>query len=350
MGANDILRRAGEKDFDQIYSIMVASFPADERRSYIDAKEDLWDSRHFIDVVYGEDDEVIAYISLWNLDSCLFVETFAVSPSHRNDGLGGRMLDELRAQYDKRIALEVELPEDELTRRRIGFYKRHGFSFNEYPYALPPIGFGKKAVPLRIMATDGPLNGAEFKQIKKELYKEVYHMNDILEAMEKRRSVRKYKPDMPPHADIDRILTAGLYAASGMNRQATKIIAVTDKKTRDELSNLNRQIGGWKEGFDPFYGAPVVLIVLTDKTVPTRVYDGSLVIGNLMLAADSLGYGSCWIHRAKEEFETDYGKDLLKKLGIEGEWEGVGHCIIGYADGEVPEASERKEDRVYYVE
>lgn len=350
MGANDILRRAGEKDFDQIYSIMVASFPADERRSYIDAKEDLWDSRHFIDVVYGEDDEVIAYISLWDLDSCLFVETFAVSPSRRNDGLGGRMLDELRAQYDKRIALEVELPEDELTRRRIGFYKRHGFSFNEYPYALPPIGFGKKAVPLRIMATDGPLNGAEFKQIKKELYKEVYHMNDILEAMEKRRSVRKYKPDMPPHADIDRILTAGLYAASGMNRQATKIIAVTDKKTRDELSNLNRQIGGWKEGFDPFYGAPVVLIVLTDKTVPTRVYDGSLVIGNLMLAADSLGYGSCWIHRAKEEFETDYGKDLLKKLGIEGEWEGVGHCIIGYADGEVPEASERKEDRVYYVE
>lgn len=345
-----ILKRAAEKDFDQIYSIMVESFPADERRSYIDAKEDLWDSRHFIDVVYDGNETVIAYISLWDLDSCLFVETFAVSPSHRNDGLGGRMLEELRAQYDKRIALEVELPEDDLTRRRIGFYQRHGFSYNRYPYALPPIGFGKKAVPLRIMATGGPLKETEFIQIKEELYQEVYHMNDILEAMEKRRSVRKYKPDMPPHADIDRILTAGLYAASGMNRQPTKIIAVTDRKTRDELSELNRQIGGWKEGFDPFYGAPVVLIVLADKTVPTRVYDGSLVIGNLMLAADSLGYGSCWIHRAKEEFETGYGKELLKKLGIEGEWEGIGHCIIGYADGEVPEAPERKADRVYHID
>lgn len=175
-------------------------------------------------------------------------------------------------------------------------------------------------------------------------------MNAILDALKTRRSVRKYKADMPKKEDIDRIIEAGLYAASGMDRQPTKIIAVTDKKTRDELSDLNRRIGGWKDGFDPFYGAPVVLIVLSRKDVPTYVYDGSLVMGNLLLAAESLGYGSCWIHRAKEEFEQDYGKDLLKKLGIEGEWEGIGHCVIGYPDGDLPEAKDRKPDRVYFIE
>ncbi len=174
-------------------------------------------------------------------------------------------------------------------------------------------------------------------------------MNEILKAMETRRSIRKYKPDMPKSEDIDQIIRAGLYAASGRGKQGTKIIAVTDKKTRDELSDLNRRIGGWQDGFDPFYGAPVVLIVLADKSRPTHVYDGSLVMGNLMLAADSLGYGSCWIHRAKEEFETDYGKNLLKQLGIDGEWEGVGHCVIGYADGVTPETPERLPDRVYYI-
>lgn len=101
---------------------------------------------------------------------------------------------------------------------------------------------------------------------------------------------------------------------------------------------------------DPFYGAPVVLIVLADKTRPTYLYDGSLVMGNLMLAAHDEGIGSCWIHRAKEEFESPEGKEILKSLGIEGDYEGIGHCILGYADGEEPQAAPRKDNYVYYIE
>lgn len=175
-------------------------------------------------------------------------------------------------------------------------------------------------------------------------------MNEILACIKQRRSIRKFKPDLIPCEDMDAIIEAGLYAASGMGKQATKIIAVTNKKVRDELSDLNRQIGGWKPGFDPFYGAPVVLIVLGDKSWVNHVYDGSLVMGNLMLAAQALGIGSCWIHRAKEEFELPYGQELLQKLGIQGEWEGIGHCVLGYPEGPLTEAPARKPDRVYYIE
>lgn len=167
-------------------------------------------------------------------------------------------------------------------------------------------------------------------------------MNAVLENMKSRRSVRKFKPDMVPQEILDQIMEAGLYAASGMGRQATIMIQVTNKEMRDKIAQMNQEIGGWKEGFDPFYGAPSMIIVLAKKEVPTRIYDGSLVMGNLMLAAHELGIGSCWIHRAKEEFETDWGKDLLKSLGVEGEYEGIGHCALGYVDGEYPHAAERK--------
>ena len=174
-------------------------------------------------------------------------------------------------------------------------------------------------------------------------------MSDVLEKIKTRRSVKKYKPDMIPQDIIDKVTEAGLYAANGMGRQATIIIQVTNKEMRDKLSELNRQIGGWKEGFDPFYGAPAVLVVLGKKDCPTHVYDGSLVMGNLMLAAHELGVGSCWIHRAKEEFELPEGKEILKQLGIEGDYEGIGHCILGYADSPEPQAAPRKENRVYYI-
>ena len=175
-------------------------------------------------------------------------------------------------------------------------------------------------------------------------------MNEIIKAMEERRSVRKFKPDMPAKADIEQIIEAGLYAANGRGKQAAIVIAVTDKQLRDKISEDNRKIGGWAEGFDPFYGAPVILIVLADKNWPTAVHDGSLVMGNLMLAAHSLGLGSIWIHRAREEFETDEYRQLLKDLGVEGEWLGIGHCAVGYADGEIPAPAKRKEGRVFWVE
>lgn len=174
-------------------------------------------------------------------------------------------------------------------------------------------------------------------------------MSGLLEQMKKRRSIRKFKSDMVPQEIIDRIIEAGLYAANGRGGQNTIIIQVTNRKLRDEISEMNRKIGGWDDGVDPFYGAPAMLIVLAKKDWPTHVYDGSLVMGNLMLAAHELGIGSCWIHRAKEEFETKWGRDLLKSLGIEEEYEGIGHCAIGYAEGEYPQAAERKESRVFYV-
>ena len=165
-------------------------------------------------------------------------------------------------------------------------------------------------------------------------------MNEILQNMQARRSIRKYKPDAVPRELLEEIAKAGSYAASGMGRQSPVILVVTDKKLRDELSSLNAAIMG--RDSDPFYGAPAVLVVLADKNVPTHVYDGSLVMGNLMNAAHALGLGSCWIHRAKETFESERGKEILKSLGIEGDYEGIGNCIIGYPD-EQKEAKPRKE-------
>lgn len=174
-------------------------------------------------------------------------------------------------------------------------------------------------------------------------------MNEVIEMMKTRRSIRKFKPDALPDEIIEQIAEAGTYAATGKNLQSPTIIAVTNKQLRDRISEMNRKIGGWQEGFDPFYGAPAMLIVLADKNVPTAVYDGSLVMGNLMLAAHSLGIGSIWIHRAKEEFESEEGKAILAELGITGDQVGIGHCALGYIDGEEPKAVPRKENWVYYA-
>lgn len=171
---------------------------------------------------------------------------------------------------------------------------------------------------------------------------------NTLESIKTRRSIRKYKSDPVPQELLNKIIDAGLYAPNGMGRQATIILSVANKEVRDQLSKLNARIMGTDT--DPFYGAPAVLIVLAKKDCPTGIYDGSLVMQNLMLAAHELGLGSCWIHRAKEEFELPEGKELLKSLGIEDEYEGIGHCIIGYADGDAPSPAERKEHRVYSVD
>ena len=172
-------------------------------------------------------------------------------------------------------------------------------------------------------------------------------MNEAFENLLSRRSVKGYKPDMVPEEIIEQIIQAGLYAASGMNRQDTVILAVTRKETRDQLSALNARVRGFDK--DPFYGAPVVLVVLADKGCGTYLYDGSLTMGNLMNGAHALGVDSCWIHGAKEEFEDPEGKALLKELGLTGDYEGIGHCILGYRQTEYPAAAPRKENRVFYI-
>lgn len=169
-------------------------------------------------------------------------------------------------------------------------------------------------------------------------------MNETIKTITNRRSIRSYLPDEIPEETLEEILKAGTYAATGMGMQSPVIVAVTNKEVRDELSKMNAEIMGTDT--DPFYGAPVVVVVLADKNRPTYVYDGTLVMGALMDAAYSLGIGSCWIHRAKEEFESPKGKALLKEWGIEGDYEGIGHCILGYPKGELPKAKPRKEDYI----
>ena len=174
-------------------------------------------------------------------------------------------------------------------------------------------------------------------------------MSDVLNKIKTRRSIRRFKSDMIPKEILEQIMEAGIYAASGMNTQNTIVVAVTNKEIRDKMSKANAAVMGATDR-DPFYGAPVVLVVLANKGRGTIVYDGSLVMGNLMLAAHELGIGSCWIHRAKEVFEQPEWKEWLASLGIEGEYEGIGNCVLGYVDGEYPDVLARKEGRMFFVE
>ena len=172
---------------------------------------------------------------------------------------------------------------------------------------------------------------------------------ETLECIKTRRSYRKYKPDPVPEELLQKIIEAGMWAPTGMNKQAPIIIAINDKTQRDRLMRLNAEIMG-KPETDGFYGAPCVLVVLVDKNVPTYPNDGELVIENMLLAAHDLGLASCYIWRAKPEFEMDEGKAMLADWGIpEGDWEGVGHVIVGYPDCDEPKAPARKEGWVYRI-
>lgn len=171
---------------------------------------------------------------------------------------------------------------------------------------------------------------------------------DAIKNLTERRSIRSYS-DRPIEKEVlAEILRVGSYAPTGMNKQSPIMIAITNKELRDRLAKLNARVMGSDR--DPFYGAPVVVVVLADKNIRTYVYDGSLVMGNLMNAAHALGVGSCWIHRAKEVFDSPEGKEILKELGIEGEYEGIGNCILGYTEGEYPVTRARKENYIYIVE
>ena len=166
------------------------------------------------------------------------------------------------------------------------------------------------------------------------------------EILKNRRSIRKYKPEQVSDAHLDAILEAGLYAASGMNTQNTVMVAVRDKATRDQLSRMNAEVMGATS--DPFYGAPCVVVVLVEPERYTAVEDGSLVLGNLMNAAYEAGVGSCWIHRARQMFESEEGKQLLRKWGLREDLIGVGNCILGYPD-EDPAPKPRREGRIIKV-
>jgi len=173
--------------------------------------------------------------------------------------------------------------------------------------------------------------------------------NEVLECLKTRRSVRAYEPDKVPSRElVAKVVEAGTFAPTGMGKQSPVIVAVMDKAVRNRLSKMNADVLG--SASDPFYGAPVVLVVLADRSRPTYLYDGSLVMGNLLNAAHALGLGSCWIHRAKEVFDSEEGRELLRQWGIVGDYEGIGHCVLGYSkDGQEPQAAPRKSDYVRYV-
>lgn len=173
-------------------------------------------------------------------------------------------------------------------------------------------------------------------------------MNEVIQAMLDRRSCRAYTAEQVSEEHLQQILLAGTYAASGMGKQAAKIIVVQDRETIEQLRAMNAAIMGSPD-IDPFYGAPTVCVVVADTQVRTWQEDGSLVIGNLMLAASTVGVASCWIHRAQQEFDSPEGKALLEKWGIPTHYRGVGHCILGYADGPLPAARPRKDDYIVRV-
>lgn len=173
------------------------------------------------------------------------------------------------------------------------------------------------------------------------------NMNETLKVLKERRSVRKYKPEQVAEQELELILEAGTWAATGKGLQSPVMVVVQDPETIAYMSCLNAQIMGASN--DPFYGAPTVVVVLADSENPNWFADGSLVMGNLMNAAHSVGVGSCWINRAKELFDMPEGKALLKKWGLSETYRGVGNCILGYADGPIPAPKPRKADYIRRV-
>lgn len=166
-------------------------------------------------------------------------------------------------------------------------------------------------------------------------------MNETMKTMLERRSVRSYTTEPVAEETLQEILEAGAYAPSGMGRQPVVMVVIENKELRDRLSAMNAAVMG--SDSDPFYGAPVVIAVLADRSASTYLYDGALTMGNLMNAAYSAGIDSCWIHRAKEVFDSEDGKALLKEWGLNGDYEGIGHCILGHGTGERPQAKPRKD-------
>lgn len=171
--------------------------------------------------------------------------------------------------------------------------------------------------------------------------------NDMLEWIKTRRSIRKYRPEQIKDEELDAIMEAGTYAPSGKGKQVATIVAVRDAQTRSALACMNAQVLG-KE-IDPYYAPPVIVLVFADTSRPTYVQDASCVLENMMLAAHALGLGSCWINREREMFETQEGKEMMKRWGIEESLAGVGALSLGYIDGEPPKAAKRKENYIIKV-
>lgn len=170
---------------------------------------------------------------------------------------------------------------------------------------------------------------------------------NLYEAILSRRSIKSFTEEQVPADVLEKIVEAGRYAPTGMNAMAPLFIAVQNPEVVAKLSAMNAAVMGM-DGH-PFYGAPTVVLVLADRARSTWLEDGSLAMGNLMLAAHSLGIGSCWIHRCRQMFESEEGQALLKEWGVEGDYAGIGCCILGYPAGEPKPRVPRRDGQVFYV-
>ena len=171
--------------------------------------------------------------------------------------------------------------------------------------------------------------------------------NQVIQNIMQRRSCRTFDPNrMPSDELIRQVAEAGTWSLTSRGQQNPIIVVVTNRQLRDRISQMNARVMG--SSSDPFYGAPCMLIVLV-KQSENALYDGPIVMQTMMLAAHSLGLNSCWIHRAKEEFESEEGKQILRDLGIEGEYIGIGHLALGYTNQPIPEPKPRKADYIYWA-
>lgn len=173
-------------------------------------------------------------------------------------------------------------------------------------------------------------------------------MKSCMDIILSRASVKGYTDESPRREDLERITEAGLAAASGRNMQAPVILCITNREIRDRLSRDNAAVMGSSQ--DPFYNAPVVFVVLAETTAHTYVYDGSLSLGNMMLAAQEAGLGSCWIHRAKEVMAMPHWQEWIRSLGLEGNYEGIGNLVVGYPKGDAPKPKERRQGRFLFID
>lgn len=172
-------------------------------------------------------------------------------------------------------------------------------------------------------------------------------MNEVMKCLLERRCVRKFKAEQVKEAELNAVVKAGMFAPSGMNKQSAVMLVIQDNEVIAKLSKLNAEVMG--ASIDPFFGAPTVIVVLSDKNVRTYVEDGSLVMGNMMNAAYAVGLDSCWVHRAREVMNTEYGRKLVRDAGFGDEYEGIGNLVLGYRDGDLPDPKDRRDGRVAYI-
>lgn len=173
-------------------------------------------------------------------------------------------------------------------------------------------------------------------------------MNEAYKNLLTRRSVRKYKPEQISREELDAVLLAGTYAPTAVGKQSPLIVSVQNKDDIALMSKLNAQV--WGVEFNPLFAAPTVIVVFADGGNRNGLQDASLVMGNLLNAANALGLGSCWVNRAKEVFELPEGKALLKKWGVHGNWVGVGNCTLGYALAPAAEPIPRREGYIKRID